>query len=144
MPHVALDLRGRSGPVAVLIEYIIREEDTAAFLEAMNDRRRIRRRDGARQWELLRDTEKPEQWMESYHVPTWDDYVRHNQRRTHADAGIDDRIRALHSGSRATEGAPHGRPPDRLDRARTADQDAGGSGLVPRDFSLSWNISRQR
>src|SRR6185369_13430648 len=35
IPHVALDLRGRSGPVAVLVEYIIREEDTHAFLEAM-------------------------------------------------------------------------------------------------------------
>jgi len=98
-PNVMLDLRGRSGPVAVLIEYIIREEDTRAFLEAMNERRRIRRRDGARQWELLRDTEKPEQWIESYHVPTWNDYLRHNQRRTQADAGVDDRIRALHSGA---------------------------------------------
>lgn len=97
-PSILLDLKGRSGPVNVLIEYIIREEDTQAFLDAMNERRRIRRRDGARQWELLRDTEHPEQWMESYHVPTWNDYVRHNQRRTQADAAIDDRIRALHSG----------------------------------------------
>ena len=48
---------------------------------------------------MLRDTEKPEQWIESYHVPTWVDYVRHNQRRTQADAGIDDRVRALHSGT---------------------------------------------
>jgi MFS family permease len=99
VPALALDLRGRSGPVAVLIEYIIREEDTQAFLEAMAERRRIRRRDGARQWELLRDTEKPELWIESYHVPTWDDYIRHNQRRTQADAGVADRITALHSGA---------------------------------------------
>ncbi|HTV70330.1 MAG TPA: MFS transporter [Rhizobiaceae bacterium] len=97
-PSILLDLKGRSGPVNVLIEYVIREEDTQAFLDAMNERRRIRRRDGARQWELLRDTEHPEQWMESYHVPTWNDYVRHNQRRTHADAAVDDRVRALHSG----------------------------------------------
>jgi MFS family permease len=99
MPHVALDLRGRSGPVAILIEYIIRADDTRAFLEAMNERRRIRRRDGARQWELMRDTEKPEQWIESFHVPTWNDYLRHNQRRTQADAGVTDRIQALHSGA---------------------------------------------
>ncbi|WP_342358849.1 MFS transporter [Terrarubrum flagellatum] len=98
-PHVALDLRGRSGPVVILIEYKIRQEDTAEFLDAMAERRRTRRRDGARQWELMRDTEKPEVWIESYHVPTWNDYVRHNQRRTQADAGVDDRIRALHSDS---------------------------------------------
>jgi pimeloyl-ACP methyl ester carboxylesterase len=97
-PTIALDLRGRSGPVAVLIEYTIREEDTQAFLQAMSERRRIRRRDGAQQWELLRDTEKPTQWVESYHVPTWDDYIRHNQRRTQADAGVSDRINALHHG----------------------------------------------
>jgi len=99
VPDVRLDLQGRSGPVNVLIEYIIREEDTPAFIAAMHERKRIRRRDGARQWELLRDTERPDHWMESYHVPTWNEYVRHNQRRTHADAAVDDRIRALHSGT---------------------------------------------
>lgn len=98
-PNVLLDLQGRSGPVNVLIEYVVREQDTEAFLDAMNDRRRIRRRDGARQWELLRDAEHPEQWMESYHVPTWDEYQRHVQRRTLADSVVDDRIRALHAGS---------------------------------------------
>lgn len=98
-PSVALDLRGRSGPVAITIEYLIREADTRAFLEAMNDRRRIRRRDGAQQWELLRDTEIPERWVESYHVSTWNDYIRHNQRRTVADAGVTDRIMALHAGA---------------------------------------------
>ena len=85
----------------MLIEYNIRvvEEDTRVFLQAMAERRRIRRRDGARQWELLRDTEHPERWVESDHVPTWNDYVRHNQRRTQADAGNIDCIRALHTGS---------------------------------------------
>jgi hypothetical protein len=40
----------------------------------------------------------PEIWTESYHTPTWVEYVRHNQRRTQADAVIGDRIRALHRG----------------------------------------------
>jgi MFS family permease len=97
-PEVALDLRGRSGPVLVTIEYVIREEDTPAFLSAMQERQRIRRRDGARQWELLRDVERPQHWLESYHVPTWIDYMRHNQRATQADVLVADRIRALHSG----------------------------------------------
>ncbi len=99
LPAIALDLQGQSGPVAVLVEYQVRLEDSAAFIAAMAEWRRIRRRDGARQWELLRDTENPEQWMESYHVPTWNDYVRHNQRRTKADADIGDRVRALHRGT---------------------------------------------
>lgn len=97
-PDLALDLQGRSGPVAILIERIIREEDVPEFLDLMRQRRRIARRDGARQWELMRDTEHSEQWIESYHIPTWHDYVRHNQRHTQADALIYDRIRELHAG----------------------------------------------
>jgi len=99
IPDLALDLQGRSGPMAVFVEHIIREEDTEQFLSLMHERRRIVRRDGGRQWELLRDTQHPEQWMESYHLPTWNEYVRHNQRRTFADAAVYDAIRALHAGA---------------------------------------------
>src|SRR3546814_1370097 len=64
----------------------------------MSERRRIRRRDGARHWTLLRDLADPDIWIERYHVPTWLDYVRHNQRRTHADADNSERILSLHFG----------------------------------------------
>jgi hypothetical protein len=64
----------------------------------MNERRRIRVRDGARHWTLLRDLGDARLWLERYHVATWLDYVRHNQRRTHADAANTQRIRALHIG----------------------------------------------
>ncbi|ANY84697.1 ABC transporter permease (plasmid) [Microvirga ossetica] len=98
-PEVALDIRPRSGPIVVTIEYIIREPDVIAFLEVMAQRRRVRRRDGARHWTLLRDLENPELWVERYHTPTWLEYVRHNQRPTHADAAIIERLRSLHQGS---------------------------------------------
>ncbi len=98
MPEVALDLKPRSGPVAILIEYMIRPENEAEFLDVMTDRHRVRRRDGARHWTLMRDMTNPMLWMESYQTPTWVEYQRHNQRSTNADAGIGDRLRALHSG----------------------------------------------
>ena len=60
--------------------------------------RRIRRRDGARHWTLLRDLADPRVWIERYHTPTWVDYVRHNQRITEADRTITDHVRALHRG----------------------------------------------
>lgn len=97
-PHLALDIKPRSGPIKIMIEYLIKEENLPAFLAVMADRRRVRRRDGARQWSLMRDLENPELWMESYHTPTWVEYVRHNQRTTNADAVITERIWALHSG----------------------------------------------
>jgi len=49
----------------IMIEYAIKEQDTAEFLAVMAERRRIRRRDGARQWTLARDLENPESWMEN-------------------------------------------------------------------------------
>ncbi|MER8462978.1 MFS transporter [Mesorhizobium sp. M1409] len=97
-PHLALDLKPRSGPIAIMIEYIIRNEDVPEFLAIMAERGRIRRRDGARNWTLARDLENPAIWIEHYHTPTWIEYVRHNGRITHADAVIGERIRALHSG----------------------------------------------
>ena len=97
-PHLGLDLKPRSGPIAIMIEYIIREEDVAEFLATMAERGRIRRRDGARNWTLARDLENPAIWIEHYHTPTWLEYIRHNRRATHADAVVTERIRALHSG----------------------------------------------
>lgn len=97
-PLLALDLKPRSGPIVIMIDYTIAESDVPEFLAAMADRRRVRIRDGAGHWALMRDLENPEIWTESYHTPTWVEYVRHNKRRTQADAAIGDRIRALHRG----------------------------------------------
>ncbi|TKT75049.1 MFS transporter [Aquamicrobium sp. LC103] len=98
-PSLSLDLTPRSGPIVIMIEYVIDEEDVPEFLTAMNERRRIRIRDGAGHWALMRDLENPRVWTESYHTPTWTEYVRYNQRRTQADAGVFDRIREMHRGS---------------------------------------------
>lgn len=97
-PALRLDLRGRSGPIMVMVDYRIRGEDVPEFLRLMRLRRNIRRRDGARNWALLRDLEHPENWSESYHIATWDEYVRHNLRRTKSDAEVTVALRELHSG----------------------------------------------
>lgn len=97
-PVLKLDIRSRSGPIMIMIDYKIDQDDVTQFLSLMADRRRVRIRDGAQQWSLLRDLEHPETWTESYHVPTWIEYVRHNQRRTQADAEIWSGLKALHRG----------------------------------------------
>ncbi len=97
-PRVAIDIRSRSGPIQIEVEYRIAEADVPQFLALMAERHRIRVRDGARHWALQRDLGDSASWTESYQTPTWLDYVRHNHRRTHADAGVTDRLRALHQG----------------------------------------------
>jgi len=99
-PALRLDLRARSGPIMIMVDYEIEQQDVPAFLAAMAERRRIRLRDGARQWALLRDLENPNLWTETYHVPTWVEYIRHNLRRTKADAEITAKLRRLHRGDR--------------------------------------------
>ncbi|WP_026621834.1 MFS family permease [Ensifer sp. WSM1721] len=97
-PLLALDLKPRSGPIVVMIDYEIADDDIPEFLKTMAERRRIRIRDGAGHWALMRDLENPTTWTETYHVPTWVEYVRHNQRRTQADASVGDKLTALHRG----------------------------------------------
>lgn len=98
-PAVEIDVQPRSGPISISIEYLIDPETVSEFLNAMNERERIRRRDGARRWVLMRDIEDPRRWVETYNIPTWVEYIRYNQRPTMADAVVGARIRALHTGS---------------------------------------------
>jgi MFS family permease len=97
-PALELDLEARSGPIVIQIAYIIKPHHLAEFLRVMSDRKRIRRRDGARHWTLLRDLGHPDVWVERYQTPTWTEYVRHNLRMTKADAEVGDHVRALHEG----------------------------------------------
>ncbi|HET9447992.1 MAG TPA: MFS transporter [Steroidobacteraceae bacterium] len=98
-PTTAVPVDARTGPVVITIEYIIDEPDAEEFLHRMAERRRIRRRDGARNWRLLRDLSDPRVWIERYETPTWLDYIRLNNRPTQDDASIPERLRALHRGS---------------------------------------------
>ncbi|WP_417425650.1 MFS transporter [Hoeflea sp.] len=97
-PPLQLEITQRSGPIMIMVDYEIAQEDVPAFLSLMSRRRRVRIRDGAQQWALLRDLENPDSWTETYHVPTWVEYIRHHERRTHADADVFDRLLALHKG----------------------------------------------
>lgn len=97
-PPLRLDLRGRSGPLMIMVDYRIAEADVPSFLALMQDRRRIRLRDGARNWALMRDLEDPDMWVESYHVATWTEYIRHIERRTQADTANHQELLKLHRG----------------------------------------------
>lgn len=94
-PQTAVPVEARSGPIVITVEHRIAEADINAFLAVMSERRRIRRRDGARDWNLLRDLGEPTLWVERYHFATWLDYVRHNERRTQADRANSEALHRL-------------------------------------------------
>ena len=97
-PATAVAIEGRSGPIVVTIDYRVAPENRDRFMDVMEERRRIRLRDGARRWRLLNALDDERHWLERYQVPTWFDYVRHNQRRTQADIENSLRIKELHEG----------------------------------------------
>jgi hypothetical protein len=98
-PDMQVPVEPRSGPVHVSVRYQILEADIPRFLAAMNERRRIHLRDGARAWSLVRDLADREVWLEQYSFARWLDYVLHNERRTHADDISNNIVRTLHQGS---------------------------------------------
>jgi MFS family permease len=98
-PSTSVPVDERTGPVVITVEYLIDESDVEEFLGAMNERRRMRRRDGARNWRLLRDLSDPRLWIERYETPTWLDYIRLNNRATQDDAAVPTRLRELHRGT---------------------------------------------
>lgn len=121
-PETRVPVEPRSGPIVITIEYRIPEDRVPRFVAAMSERRRVRMRDGARHWSLLRDLHDPELWMERYHLATWLDYVRHNQRRTHADAAHSDLLREI----RAGQGEPVVR---RMIEQQTGSRSAGAQAI---------------
>ena len=122
-PETALEIEARSGPIVVTVEHRVPERNAAAFLDAMAERRRIARRDGARRWTLLRDLAEPELWVERFHMPTWLDYVRDTQRRTREDGENTELIRSLY--------VEPGRPP-KVRRMIERQPGPGAAGLQPR------------
>jgi MFS family permease len=97
-PETRVPVDGRTGPVVIAVEWHVNEADLPEFLGVMAERRRIRRRDGAHNWMLLRDLADPSLWVERYHAPTWHDYLRLNTRLTQDDAAVFEGLRRLHQG----------------------------------------------
>jgi hypothetical protein len=90
-----------SGPVVASTEYRVALRNVRAFLAAATRLQRMRRRNGARRWALLRDANDPEVWIERFETPTWLDHLRVRERMTVVDR-VEDRILSYHQG----EGAP--------------------------------------
>jgi MFS family permease len=94
--RLAFDPRPETGPVLVSVEYTVAPDKEAAFLAAMDSVRRSRLRTGGTRWELYRDGEHPDRFVEAYRVPTWDEHLRqHGGRMTGSDRQSEEAADAL-------------------------------------------------
>jgi MFS family permease len=89
--RLAFDPEPDAGPVLVTVEYIVAPNREEAFLDAMDRLQRARRRTGATRWELYRDGDRPDRFIEAFAVPSWEEHVRqHEGRFTGADREIEE------------------------------------------------------
>jgi MFS family permease len=92
-PILAIDADADRGPVLVTVEYRIDPEKRAAFLVAVRDLGRQRRRDGAYAWDLFEDAAERGRFLETFMVASWIEHLRQHQRVTNADRVVQDTIR---------------------------------------------------
>ncbi len=83
--RVAVEPEPDAGPVLVTVEYVVAADRQAGYLAAMDELRRSRRRTGATSWELYRDAERPDRFVEVFRVPSWDEHLRQHGGRLTAD-----------------------------------------------------------
>jgi MFS family permease len=81
------------GPVLVTIGYRIDSQHAQAFVEAMRQYERIRRRDGAVRWGIFVDAEEPDRYLETFLVHSWGEHLRQHARFTAADRSVEERVR---------------------------------------------------
>lgn len=86
------------GPVVVQVEYRIRRHDLPAFLKAMAQVERERRRDGAYAWGVAEHTGEPERVIEWFMVESWAEHLRQHRRVSKADADLQAEALRLHVG----------------------------------------------
>jgi predicted MFS family arabinose efflux permease len=79
-----------AGPVLVVVHYTVMPRRQPAYLEAMGQLRRSRLRTGGTRWELYRDGERPNQFVELFQVPSWEEHLRqHAGRLTETDRAVE-------------------------------------------------------
>ena len=87
------------GPVLILIDYHVEKHNRTKFLHALNDMSSERRRDGAYGWGVTEDSADPEKITEWFMVESWAEHLRQHKRVSNADADLQSKVHALHTGS---------------------------------------------
>ena len=87
------------GRVVVTVEYLIDPERADAFVEVMQQTRRVRLSEGAIAWDLLRDIGEPARFVEEIVDESWTEHLRRFHRATAADIALRERRLAFHQGA---------------------------------------------
>ncbi len=91
-----VDIDANDGPVLVTVQYrLASEANREPFFARLVWLRHERLRDGAFAWGIFEDTAQPGAFVETFKVDSWAEHLRQHERVTHADAEVENHIRAL-------------------------------------------------
>ncbi len=97
-PQTEFEPAPDTGPVLVSVEYRIDPATANDFLAAMEELGGVRRRNGARYWDVFRDTTTADRYLEVYVTGTWMAHLREHERVSMADREIQERAVSFHVG----------------------------------------------
>ncbi|CUX56560.1 MFS transporter [Rhizobium oryzihabitans] len=97
-PLIAEPVAHDRGPVLILIEYNVEKHHRSAFLHALDELSQERRRDGAYGWGVTEDSADPQKIVEWFMVESWAEHLRQHKRVSNADADLQGKVLAYHSG----------------------------------------------
>lgn len=100
-PDVVKRAAPHQGPVVVTVDYEIEPKKLRHFRRVMKRVRRIRKRDGAINWGLLANVERPNHYTETFVVESWVEHLRQHERVTVADRTVLEKARSFHVGKEA-------------------------------------------
>jgi MFS family permease len=90
-PRVAFQPEPDTGPVLVAVHFSVAPDRQSEFLTAMDQLRLSRLRTGATSWELYRDGECPDRFVEIFRVSSWEEHLRqHEGRLTATDQVVEE------------------------------------------------------
>jgi len=87
-----------NGRVVTTVEYLIDPLRADAFVDVMQQTRRVRLSEGAIGWDLLRDVGEPARFVEEIVDESWTEHLRRFDRATAADLALRERRLAFHRG----------------------------------------------
>ena len=91
-------IRPDDGPVLILVEYRLADEDVDDFLAAMAELRIVRRRLGGTRWGVFQDVSAYGKFFETFLVPSWQGYLLQRAHYTRGDREVEMRAFAFHRG----------------------------------------------
>jgi MFS family permease len=94
-PEVASELPLDAGPIMVQNEFVVDAPKADDFRIAMAEVGRSRRRNGAMEWWLFRDTSDPSKFVETWIEPTWAEHLRYHERVSVAHKELEERAQRL-------------------------------------------------